>query len=778
MAEEKNRWWRLVSALLLALTFALAMASLLNYYKFRNILGELVRDNVAVAAQDIEQSIRLSLSLGLSLSSMQALPTLLERQAGIDPSIISIKVSDTSGRILYAAPPQASAAPLPESWRKAAQLVKAGLWQVEEEKQRVVGWTLRNNFDLPVGSLTIQYSTQDIDSGTQAIFAPLMQRALLVFALAALFGAILVRLVTHLAKRNGRMAWLATSAIMLVTIVALATFSWLAVPLFEHHLLPELKQKAQVIGQAEAALINKAMSHGIALDQLYGVEQKLQQDLAENAGLAFISVIDINGRALFHAARENHREEAAAIAVPLQSAGSLRLGLDPAFTQKLVRELAMDIAVVLIVAFFFTLELLAYLSASTGKSADPLSASRDIRTPAFIFFLSEELTRPFLPNFVAGVADGMSFLPHHLVIGLPIMLFMLIVALSQPWMGAIGQRAGHRQLLIAGACAAIVGFLGCAWCASIYSFLLWRSVCALGYAAIFVSAQGHILDNTDHSNRSAGFALFVGAIMVATICGPSIGGILADNIGPRTTFAVAAALAALAIPFMLRLTKPDRTPQESSENAAQVGFADTLRLLRNRRFVALCLCAAVPAKILLTGYCFYLLPLYVLSIGSTQAMAGRLLMMYAVIMVLLMPLAARYADRRNLRAVFVVAGLSLSALGGLAAMGFLNLWTGLLLVIGLGFGQALSITSQSTLVSSLTPEETASMGHGVVYGVYRLLERLGNAIGPMLAGALLAWFGFQVAFVALGGIALMAAIVFYLLVARNLSSARKRGETA
>ena len=51
-------------------------------------------------------------------------------------------------------------------------------------------------------------------------------------------------------------------------------------------------------------------------------------------------------------------------------------------------------------------------------------------------------------------------------------------------------------------------------------------MCALGYAMVFVAAQGYVLDRTGHDNRAQGFALFIGAIMVATVCGPSIGGIV------------------------------------------------------------------------------------------------------------------------------------------------------------------------------------------------------------------------------------------------------------
>lgn len=770
MSLATPRWFGLVATLLLSLSFAIAMATLLNYYKFRHTLNALVRDNVAVAAQNIDAGIRLSLSMGLNLAAMQALPALLERQSLIDPTIRLIRITDMQGRGIHAAPAQPAASALPETWLQAARPAKKGFWQVEEGDSRVVGWTLRNSFDLPIGLLAIQYSTADSAALTRTMLVQLIHLGAITFALAGVAGALLLGLALHLGKTDARRRWLGTTTIMLLTLVALATPAWLAVPLFESKLLPQLERNARIIGQVEAALLARATSYGIPLAELYGVEQTLEQALGKNPALASIAVLDRRQTTVFRAINENAIERAvgAPLLVPIAAVGAVEVALDPGFARKMIRELALDSAVVLVVALFLTLELLAYLPVSNGAATDPLRACRDIRTPAFIFFLSEELTRPFLPGFAAEVGQGFTLLPTQLVSGLPIMLFMLIVALSQPWLGALGQRLGYRRLLLAGASATTLGFIACAQSTTISGFLLARALCAIGYAAIFVAAQGHILINTQESNRAQGFALFVACIMVATICGPSIGGILADTIGARSTFLVAAGLAALALPFIRRLPRANRAAEPPPRPTRPLRGGDLWRLLHNRRFLALCLAAAVPAKILLTGCCFFLLPLYILSLHGSQSMTGRLLMVYAVLMVLLMPLAARHADRYRRRGEFIVAGLCISALGGLAAISGFGVWTGLILVATLGIGQALSITAQSTLVASVTPEEIAVMGADAVYGVYRLLERLGSALGPMLAGGLLAWLGFKDSFIVLGGLALSAALAFHLLVVRSV----------
>jgi MFS family permease len=173
--------------------------------------------------------------------------------------------------------------------------------------------------------------------------------------------------------------------------------------------------------------------------------------------------------------------------------------------------------------------------------------------------------------------------------------------------------------------------------------------------------------------------------------------------------------------------------------------------------------AAMPAKVILTGVCFYLVPLYIVSIGNTSAMAGRMLMVYAVMMVLIVPLSASLSDTSMRRDRYVTAGLLISGLSGmllLASESFLMLFG---VVFLLGLGQALSIAAQSALVTEHCQEEIKIYGHDAVYGVYRLLERLGNALGPLLASLLVVFWGYKGAFVAISGMVLFCGVAFAIL---------------
>lgn len=677
-----------------------------------------------------------------------------------------------------------------------------------------------------------------------------------------------------------RIYWQLTGLTMAAMILALAAISVIAHEEFEDQLVPEMAKKATTVGASVRSLVQKATGYGLDYRALYGVESTFEEVRSENPEFAYLAMTDELGRVLYQygspppgaaahfASAEVLRAQTSAgstlqpklldtqymVSLPLgtpdKPLGLMHIGIDQNFVQHIMLEAGLDIVVVLIVALFFTLELLHFIAggrleagfaAFSGavesiRGGDlrmrPKTAATDevgrvlglvgdaltklneryqkldadlkkriaaadtesraqlgpameafdalgkrfqfgtvqvtgedpgalakIRAPLFMFILAEELTRSFLPSYIGQMLVPVPGLSPQIVIGLPIALFMLIVAVGQPFLGAWSERIGRRRAMLTGALFGTIGFAATAFAHNLLDLLLWRAICALGYGMVFVAAQGYVLDHTGPKNRTQGFALFVGAIMVATICGPSIGGILADNVGYRLSFILSAVLCALSV-FAMRVLPGAEGRGNAPRAERPPTLSDFGRLLINRRFMTLSGLAAVPAKIILTGVCFYLVPLYIVSIGSTQSMAGRMLMVYAVMMVLIVPVAARYADRIERRDLLVAAGLCLSGLGGF----LLLLSDNFLMVFGvvflLGLGQSISIAVQGTLVSELCRDEIREFGDGSVYGTYRLLERLGNVAGPLLAGALVVRYGYQNAFIGISALVVACGVLF------------------
>jgi hypothetical protein len=82
-----------------------------------------------------------------------------------------------------------------------------------------------------------------------------------------------------------------------------------------------------------------------------------------------------------------------------------------------------------------------------------------------------------------------------------------------------------------------------------------------------------------------------------------------------------------------------------------------------------------------------------------------------------------------------------------------------LAVAALGLGQALSIPALMVAVLSMAGPAVARHGQGPVMAVMRLLERLGGAVGPLVAGGLAMSFGASLSMSLMGAYALASALL-------------------
>ncbi len=381
-----------------------------------------------------------------------------------------------------------------------------------------------------------------------------------------------------------------------------------------------------------------------------------------------------------------------------------------------------------------------------------------IRGPLFVFILSEEMSRAFLPVFIRSVHEPVSWMSDATAIGIPISVFMLTIAVVTPFAGPIADRIGARRMFLIGALPGLVGYVGTAFATSLLDLTLWRAVSAVGYAVIYIAAQGYVARHSRDDSRTQGMALFMGAVFAAGVCGPALGGVLADQIGYRATFIVSAGLAVLSGALVFWLLEPDRPTVGAARRRLRLG--DIGVVLANPGFAALVLLAAIPGKIVLTAFLFYLAPLFLNHLGNTSAETGRVIMLYGVATVLLTPVVAHLADRWGGHWRFIALGGIVAGAGLLPVASVPTTMAMLGAVVMLGVGHAMSITPQLAMVTALTPRECERLGHTTVMSVYRVLERLGNVVGPFIAAALVARYGEAGAVTGIGLLVIVSTLTF------------------
>lgn len=361
-----------------------------------------------------------------------------------------------------------------------------------------------------------------------------------------------------------------------------------------------------------------------------------------------------------------------------------------------------------------------------------------VRLLAFLFVCAEELARPIMPAFFGQLVAGSGSAPAHIGAGGVMALHMAVVAVTMPLGSMLYARIGRRRMYAAGALCASIGLLGTGLADSIGQLLWWRAVSGFGYALTFVACQGLVIESTSVGNRARGSAMMVGGIMLADICGPAIGGILAVWIGHAATFMLGAAVAALAAALVTVLM--DRL-SDHADQPPRLSLQAFALALRTPWLVIVLLFAAVPAKVVLSGLLYYLTPLALMELGSNEAQIGRIIMLYGLVALLTGPLFAGITDRYQRPVLSLVIGGLITAFGVIPMSGATGYAGVALGVLALGLAQSLSIPALVAAVLTLTQGAAAVYGQGPVMAALRLVERLGGAAGPLAAAALTNYFG-------------------------------------
>lgn len=185
--------------------FAVGMAGLLNYFKYRTTANRLVTDRLVVTGRSVENSIQSSLALGLQFSDIGTLPGILDREQATDSLIQGIDIFDTEGKLLYSTDRLRSSRPVPKAWMAAARKAGDHDWLVEDGEETAAGISVQNNFGLTIGYLALRFSGERVRDETHAVGREIAASSLLVFlAAAGLSSLALLTVMRRLGSDVGR----------------------------------------------------------------------------------------------------------------------------------------------------------------------------------------------------------------------------------------------------------------------------------------------------------------------------------------------------------------------------------------------------------------------------------------------------------------------------------------------------------------------------------------------------------------------------------------------
>jgi hypothetical protein len=193
----------MIAVAVLACLFAVGMAALLNYFKYRSTADRIVSGRLIVLGKHIENSIQASVALGIAFDDLGTLTGLMKREQTADGLIAEINVFDVDGKPLYSTDQMRMAQQaVPPGWLSAARRARDGEWSVEDGADSAVGMSIKNSFGLTLGYLALRYSRDKIDRAAHLVGTRLATSAMLVFGAAALFASIALMLAMRPLQRD------------------------------------------------------------------------------------------------------------------------------------------------------------------------------------------------------------------------------------------------------------------------------------------------------------------------------------------------------------------------------------------------------------------------------------------------------------------------------------------------------------------------------------------------------------------------------------------------
>lgn len=391
--------------------------------------------------------------------------------------------------------------------------------------------------------------------------------------------------------------------------------------------------------------------------------------------------------------------------------------------------------------------------------------------------------------FVAGINMCLPFVSLYLnqklgvsaaTIGLIIGVMTFVGLPMQLVGGALIDRLGRRPVLLLGALATIATYVTIAYAPALWVAALALAVEALfGWSLVLTANNAMVADLAPAGRQTEAFGLRAAAAGAGNALGPFAASlVLAASGSFRAAFLTGAAIVGIFVAVVLLVLQETRPPQAGGTKASAVapvaGAGDVVmaeaaapaqtdppahraaygRLLTDRRLV-LFLLATLPAT-----YCYaqiYVsLPIMLSDVhGISPQRWGLLLAVFALTTSALMIPLTRSVRRRNGIAVVaagsLLMGVSLTALA-LVPSSSVTLF---LLMGTLACGVCFHLSAAPAVVARLAPPAL----HGHYMGGWGFAYVAGYGLGTLLGGRALDTLGPAVAFIAVGVVGCVGAVL-------------------
>jgi MFS family permease len=366
---------------------------------------------------------------------------------------------------------------------------------------------------------------------------------------------------------------------------------------------------------------------------------------------------------------------------------------------------------------------------------------------AFVAYCSYSICRvPLLPLFARELGAGPSLVGFVMAASTLTGVFLKLPA------GALSDLLGRRRLLLAGACVFATLPFTYLFVSTLTLLVVLRFLHGSATAIFSPVASASLSDVAPPGRRGAWLSTYSTAQGTGQAIGPIVAGYLIAAGRLDLAFGLSG-LIGLGVPLIVYGWRTG--PKPASTSASWTEFKRGIVEVGRDRLV-LITSGAHAAQFMLNGMLNAFLPLYgrdVLNLSGAEL--GWLFGVQTITTLAVRPGIGLLSDRVG-RRIVIVAGLTACS----AAVFLLSRATTVPAAFAIVMAYAAGVAVTTSATSAYITDITRRGRYGAAHGVFGTIYDIGDALGPMTAGILVAAVGYARMFQVMSAVALVAVIVF------------------
>ncbi|UUS61523.1 MULTISPECIES: MFS transporter [unclassified Acinetobacter] len=318
--------------------------------------------------------------------------------------------------------------------------------------------------------------------------------------------------------------------------------------------------------------------------------------------------------------------------------------------------------------------------------------------------------------------------------GMALTLFLVSSIAIRPFSGMIIERFGKANSVRISGFIFVVFALSYLWIDSMWSLLVIRFLHGFWFSILTTVNVPIVNDYIPDHRKGEGMGYFVMSTNLGVVIGPFLALSMIQFSSFSTLFAVLALLVAVGYIFTWLVQIQEYVQHKSSDQASQSAAIQWRDVIETRVL-------AISFVALLTAFAYSSVMSFITAYAELKhllAYTSIFFIVFAVSMLVVRPWVGKVYDRKGPSAVIYPSFICFAI--GLVIVSFLtNQWVLWISAVFMGIGYGSVFPCLQTV--AIQTVEKARMGHAI--STFFALFDIGLAVGSVIMGVLIAYFGFQ-----------------------------------